>query len=123
MADTIVASMLRDQRLDERRREIIERALKAARREQHVARREAGDRAARVVFDRDIGELRITIDMRRNDDGQVAESLHLAVRELGLLVFEVEALRLRLGNGHFRTTVAVRRDIQSYWEMILRYIA
>ena len=123
MADNIVALLLRDPKLDDRRRDIIERALKAVRREQYVARREALDRSARVVFERGSAELQLTVDMQRSDDGPVAESLLLRVRELGELVFEVEAVRLRLESGHFRFTMRVSRDIQSYWEMILRYTA
>lgn len=123
MADGIVLSMLRHPRLDDRRRDIVERALKAARREEFLSRREVGDRSALVVFDRDRGELRITVSMERHDDGQEAETLALTIRELGQAVFEVEARALRVGHDRVRTVVTVRRDVQSYWEMILRHIA
>ncbi|HTK04254.1 MAG TPA: hypothetical protein VL500_01620 [Candidatus Eisenbacteria bacterium] len=123
MSDNIVETMLRDQRLDARRRDIIGCALRLARREQYVSRRESGDRYARVIFDCDRGEVRVVVEMWRHDDGQEAESLSLTVHELGSIVFVASARRLRLGNGHFRTIVAVHRDIQSYWEMILRHIS
>jgi len=121
VSDNIVATMLRDQRLDERRRDIIERALKLARREEHLVRRESGDRGARVIFDRDRGDMRIVVDQQRNDDGQEAESLTLTILELGSVVFLATVRRLRIGNGGARTIVAVTKDVQSYWEMIIRH--
>lgn len=117
----IAVAMARDSRLDGRRRAIFERAIAIACKDAHVALRETDDEGARVVFDRDKGDLRVTVDVVRRTKGAAYETLDLQIRELGMLVFHVAGRRIRDGRGREHTAAKVLLDIESYWEAILRF--
>lgn len=117
----IAVAIAREGRMDGRQRGIFERAVSLACREDHVALRENDDAADRVVFDRDKGELRITVELVRATKGASLETLDLCIRELGMRVFHVSGRRITDGRGRPHTAARVLLDVESYWEAILRF--
>ncbi len=112
----IAVAVAQDGRLDDRQRAIFERAVSLACRDVHVVADETDAEGSRTVFDRDKGELRVSVEVFRRSGGSSFETIDLKIREYGMLVFHVLGRRLRE-----RTAAKVVIDIPSYWEAILRF--
>lgn len=105
--------------LNERRIVLIEYALELAVTKKSLAAQQTDGYAVRKQYVWAKGELRVEVDFSHTEGG--IEHVEVRVHELDALVFQVSAVQRVSQRKRVLQNVSVHRDIQSYWEAIIRF--